>query len=122
MVGAEGICSLLAHIEHDDPNQVSKRNKKVTREPKNSNAHSPYIAAIASDFSRELGDVVLEASNMRQAINLWQDSGLNEQEFVGLMYEAKKLTRKYQSRPTWDPLNNKMAYFYATLRDLLGGS
>jgi hypothetical protein len=94
----------------------------VAREPKNSNANSHYIAAIASDFSRELGDVVHEASNMRQAINLWHDSGLNEQEFVRLMYEAKKLTRKYQSRPTWDPLSNKMAYFYATFRDLLSKS
>ncbi len=57
---------------------------------------------------------------MKQALNLWQKSGLNEQQFVELMHEARKLTRRYQSRPTWDAMNNKMSYFYATLRDLVG--
>ena len=37
-----------------------------------------------------------------------------------VMQEARKRTRKYQSRPTWDAMDNKMAYFYATLRNLLG--
>jgi hypothetical protein len=81
---------------------------------------SPYITALASDFSRELGDSAHEASNMKQALNLWETSGFGEEQFVGLMQEARKLTRKYQARPTWDTLQNKMAYFFTTLRDLCG--
>lgn len=57
---------------------------------------------------------------MKQALNLWQSSGLSEQEFVDLMQEARKLTRKYQNRPTWVAMNNKMAYYFTTLRDLIG--
>ncbi len=107
--------------EDDDSNRFSPKNRSGTRATKiNIPGYSQYIAAIASDFSVELGDSIHEASNMKQALNLWQKSGLNEQQFVELMHEAKKLTRRYQSRPTWDAMNNKMSYYFATLRDLLG--
>ncbi|HYP40803.1 MAG TPA: helix-turn-helix domain-containing protein [Chloroflexia bacterium] len=110
----------LEVLHEDDSNQRSQKNGSMTKDPKASAlGHSPYIAAIASDFSRELGDALHEASNMKQALNLWRDSGLNEQHFVELMQEARKLTRKYQSRPSWDAMNNKMAYLFATLRDLV---
>ncbi len=56
---------------------------------------------------------------MKQALNLWRDSGLGEQQFVEQMQEARNLTRRYQARPTWDALNNKMAYLFTTLRDLI---
>lgn len=104
-----------------DSNQISRKHKETTEETKlNTPNYSPYIAGIASDFSRELGDSIHEVSNIKQALNLWQHSGLEEQQFVELMYEAKKLTRRYQSRPTWDTMNNRMAYYFATLRDLSG--
>jgi hypothetical protein len=105
----------------NDSNQRSQKNRLETERTHTTNQpYSPYIAAIAADFSRELGDSLHEASNMKQAINLWQSSGLQEQRFVELMQKARKLTRKYQSRPTWDALNNKMAYWFSVLRDLAG--
>ncbi len=111
----------LEEIQEDDSNHLSQKNKGVTNETKKGiPGYSPYIADVARDFSIELGDSAHEASNMKQALNLWQSSGLEEQQFVELMHEARKLTRRYQSRPTWDALNNKMAYYYATLRDLIG--
>jgi hypothetical protein len=107
----------------DDSNQrskkVAKRTEETTQTKSSIPGYSPYIAAVAADFSRELGDAVHEASNMKQALNLWQSSGLTEQAFVHLMQEARKLTRKYQSRPTWDAMNNKMAYYFTALRDLV---
>lgn len=107
-------------LREDDSNQPSQQNGLSTTKTKASMAgYSPYIAAVAADFSRELGDSVHEASNMKQALNLWSDSGLGEQQFVELMQEARKLTRRYQARPTWDALNNKMAYLFTTLRDLI---
>jgi len=57
---------------------------------------------------------------MKQALNLWQGSVLDAQQFVEVMHEARRLTRRDESRPTGDAMNNRMAYFYATLRDLLG--
>lgn len=110
-------------LEQDDSNQRSQKTKLVARETKATiTGYSPYIAAVASDYSRELGDLVHEASNIKQALNLWQNSGLSEQEFVDLMQEARRLTRKYQSRPTWDAMNNKMAYYFTCLRQLIGRS
>lgn len=82
-------------------------------------AYSPYIAGMASDFSDELGDSAHKVSNMRQSLNLWQQSGLGEGDFVELMQQARQLTRRYQSRPTWDAMSNKMAYYFTTLRDLV---
>ena len=106
--------------QEDDSNQRSQKINLVTGETKTSiPGYSPYIAAVASDFSSELGDAIHEVSNMKQALNLWRDSGLGEQQFVEVMHEARKLTRRYQSRPTWDAMKNKMSYFFATLRDLL---
>lgn len=107
--------------QEDDSNHHSQKRKKVTRETRTSiPGYSPYIAGVASDFSEELGDSVHKASNMKQALNLWTASELGEQQFVEMMQEARKLTRKYQSRPTWDTMSNKMAYYFITLRDLLG--
>lgn len=112
--------------KEDDSNRLSKKSVSVTKDstqPKaNAESYSPYIAGVASDFSRELGDAAHDVSNIKQALNLWQASGLSEQAFVELMQEARKRTRKYQSRPTWDAMNNKMAYYFAALRDLLGQS
>lgn len=80
--------------------------------------YSAYIAEVTSDFSNELNDSEHIVSNVTQALRLWQITDLDEQEFISLMYEAKARTRKYQTRPHWDALINKMAYFYSTLRDL----
>lgn len=105
--------------EQSDSNQLSPKSKFKTRATiAGISVTSDYIANVASDFSREFGDMEHEASNIGQALNLWRGSGFGEQEFVDLMQEARRLTRRYQTRPTWDEINNKMAYFFATLRDL----
>ncbi len=107
-------------LEQDDSNQPSHKNGFGTNQTKATTpAYSPYIAAVVADFSRELGDSVHEASNVKQALNLWRGSGIGEQKFVELMQEARKLTRRYQSRPTWDAMSNKMAYLFTALRDLV---
>jgi hypothetical protein len=105
----------------DDSNQVSLSEKVSTKPRVEQNEPSPpysaYIAQVASDFSHELQDSEHIVSNVTQALRLWQTSGLDEEAFVGLMYEAKTLTRKYQTRPHWDGLANKMAYYFTVLRD-----
>jgi hypothetical protein len=80
--------------------------------------YSPYVASVIADFSTELGDPSHVFANVTQALRLWQASGLDEQGFVGLLYEAKRLTRTYQGKQGLGGIANKMAYFFRVARDL----
>jgi AraC-like DNA-binding protein len=88
-------------------------NAEVTPPP-----YSPYVASVIADFSTELGDSAHVFANVTQALRLWQVSGLDEQGFVGLMYEAKRLTRSYQGKQGLGGIANKMAYFFRVARNL----
>src|SRR5689334_14178440 len=100
---------------YDDSNQVSSGEKNGDEKP----PYSPYIAGVVLDFSRELGDVVHGVSNVTQALRLHAAAGRSEQEFVDLLYEARKRTRQYQGRQGLEMIENKMAYFFRVVRDLL---
>lgn len=80
--------------------------------------YSPYVASVIADFSTELGDSAHVFANVTQALRLWQVSGMDEQGFVGLLYEAKRLTRSYQGKQGLGGIANKMAYFFRVARDL----
>ncbi|MEO8289171.1 MAG: helix-turn-helix domain-containing protein [Chloroflexota bacterium] len=82
--------------------------------------YSPYVASVISDFSNELNDPTHVISNVTQALRLWQTSGLDEQHFTELLYEAKRITRSYQGKQGLNGMNNKMAYFFKVVRDLCG--
>lgn len=110
--------------EKDDSNHISA-SINVPIESDNSVTqprpiYSPYVAQVVSDFSDELRDSEHMVSNVTQALRLWQLSGLDEQEFIGLLYEAKTLTRKYQGKNGLRGIENKMAYFFRVLRGLIG--
>ncbi|MEO8288789.1 MAG: hypothetical protein ABI670_20410 [Chloroflexota bacterium] len=109
--------------DQDDSNQQPQSKKispvVITSATDSRPPYSMYIAQVASDFSQELQDAEHIVSNVTQALRLWQSSGLDEHAFVQVMYEAKTRTRKYQTRPHWDALNNKMSYFFKVLRDLV---
>ncbi|HKP53141.1 MAG TPA: helix-turn-helix domain-containing protein [Chloroflexia bacterium] len=105
--------------DRDDSNHLST--KKVDEngsEERIPPPYSPYIAAVITDFSDELNDSSHIVSNVTQALRLWQASGLGEQGFTELLYEAKRLTRAYQGKQGLGTINNKMAYFFKTVRDL----
>jgi DNA-binding transcriptional regulator YhcF (GntR family) len=106
-------------IDEDDSNPLStkKVDENATGE-RTSPPYSPYIAAVITDFSDELNDSAHVVSNVTQALRLWQASGLGEQAFTELLYEAKRLTRAYQGKQGIGTINNKMAYFFKTVRDL----
>jgi hypothetical protein len=75
--------------------------------------------AVASDFSRELGDQAHEVANMSQANRLWQESGLDEAAFVGLMQEARQRTRRAQGAQGAGSVANRAAYYFQVLRGLV---
>ncbi len=78
---------------------------------------SPYLTMLIYDFSHELGDPGGCRENATSALRLWRRSGLSEEEFGLLCHYMKRVTRKHQSRPYQDPMRNKMAYFFACLRN-----
>jgi hypothetical protein len=73
------------------------------------------------DFSRELGDEVHGVSNVTKALRLHAAAGRPEQEFVDLLYEARRRTRQYQGRQGLGMIENKMAYFFSVMRNLSEG-
>ncbi len=84
-----------------------------------------YLDAIITDFSNEFHDEHHLPSNLSQARNLLQASGLAEDTFVQYkVYPARSIVReqgnvrKYQGEGS--TLRNKMPYFFSCLRDLLG--
>jgi len=105
----------------DDSNHLSLRRKiKTISKSESRPQYSPYVAQVITDFSQELGDTDHIVSNVSQSLRLWENSGLSEEDFVAVLYDAKSLTRKYQSRPHHAAMQNKMAYFFTVLRSLVG--
>jgi hypothetical protein len=121
MQGAPYIETSRIEKEKDDSNQITRieKRKDGTSEERRPE-YSPFIAQVITDFSQELGDAEHIVSNVSQALRLWEKSGLGEEEYVGCLYDAKGLTRKYQARPHNDAMQNKMAYFFTVLRSLVG--
>ncbi len=85
---------------------------------------TPYITQLMTDWSSELHDYEHLKSNITQAMRLYAASGLDENAFVARLYEARSITkdRGNISKLATDvaPLKNKMPYYFAVLRDLLG--
>ena len=83
-----------------------------------------YIA----DFAREFSDQAPLQSSTTRALNLFEQSGLSRDAFIGLMYEARSITKERSAsigragdgslRPP--AAKRKMAYFFACLEDRLG--
>jgi hypothetical protein len=73
----------------------------------------PQIRQLITQYS-EWGDPALK-SNVTQARRLFDYSQLSANDFVSLLYEARSIT-KQDGRSA----RNKMAYYFAVLRDLVG--
>jgi hypothetical protein len=114
-----------SHIEKDqkrsDSNQsspIENRQGIQHENDRNKGYFSPYIAAIVTDFSDELGDQGHTVSNVSQALRLYRESDLGETVFADLLFQARKLVRAYQGKQGLGTINNRMAYFFRVLRDL----
>ncbi len=128
--GRRGIVTLSGHESESkqketnnnkgDSNHLSHRRNAIRNGIRSTFPSSIYIVAVMDDFSNELNDLAHKPSNVTQALHLWQASGLSEQEFIQLVYEAKQITRNYQGKNGLRGIENKMAYFFAVLRDLCG--
>jgi hypothetical protein len=86
------------------------------------------IEAVLEQISGEFHDEEHLRSNVGQAARLWRASGLSEADFVGRLYEARSITKDrgttIQKPATGEAgewgMRNRMPYFFAVVRDLLG--
>jgi hypothetical protein len=99
----------------------------ATTEPGAATAEAGFAPGTEIDvtvraFSAEFGDLPHLRANRGQALRLWRESGRSERQFVGLLHEARSLTRDViaaSRHGTAEPVRNGMAYFFACVRDLL---
>lgn len=105
--------------EVDDSNRPHHRKNGFENTGEVATAYSPYIAAVVTDFSDELGDSSHTVANVTQALRLWGQAALEEADFVEMLYEAKRRTRLYQGKQGAKGMQNKIAYFFTVLRDLV---
>jgi hypothetical protein len=89
---------------------------------------STAIGSLIADLTREFGDEGrLALPNIGRALNLWNSSGLSEQDFIGLVYQARQKTlasgmiqhRKLVANGKGYSSPNRMPYFFAVLGDLI---
>ncbi len=105
--------------EKDDSNRPYQRKNDFENDGDATTVYSPYIAAVLTDFSDELGDSSHTVANVTQALRLWAQAGAGEADFVEMLYEAKRRTRLYQGKQGSKGIQNKIAYFFTVLRDLV---
>ena len=105
-------------IDSNQHAQVEKSHEAPDEIEEPRTRFSPYIAAIITDFSDELGDEEHTISNVTQVLRMYKTAGLDEGRFADLLFEARKLVRSYQGKQGLGTINNKMAYFFRVLRDL----
>jgi hypothetical protein len=71
-----------------------------------------YLDNLIVDISREFGDTAHLASNCKQARNIFSELAIPEETFVEQYVYASRQKTKHQAK-----VRNKMAYFFATLRE-----
>jgi hypothetical protein len=87
---------------------------------------APIIAQLITEVSREFHDDEQHIkSNITQATNLWQRSGMSESDFVHyVLYPARSTTKQQGNirKPAAEGggLRNKLPYFFGVVRDLAG--
>lgn len=98
-------------------------NKRTPR-PRSSRTKLPctdYLDTVIRAVSAELHDESHGGPNLAQAKNLLTQTGLAEQVFVELVYEARSITKRQGNirKTNGNGQRNRMPYFFRVLRDLL---
>ncbi len=79
------------------------------------------IAATVERLAPELGDTASPKASTTRAMNLFQQSGVGRDAFLGVLFQASAEVRDRCRDPGKAPLpRNRMAYFFAVVEDRLG--
>ena len=81
------------------------------------------ILRYMQEFSQEFGDRAPLRSTTSRALNLYRRSGVRLETYVGCLYRARSITRERSATVQYSragkPAQNRTAYFFAVLEDLL---
>jgi len=95
--------------------------------PPGSSQERQAILTYMEDFARELNDQAPLKSSVTRALNLYRQSGLSLDAFIGKLYEARAITKERSGSirslaETGRALSpkNRAAYYLAVLEDVLG--
>ena len=84
-----------------------------------------WLRRFIGDFAAQFGDEAALPVSLARAGNLWLRSGLDEDAFTGLLYEARQITLRrtpgIERRREGEERKNKMPYFFQVLEGLLAG-
>ncbi len=92
--------------------------KKKGRPTKQESEEREMIMAFIRDFAREFHDQAQLKSSVSRAFNIYKDSGLSPVIFQDRMYQARLVTKDYQSRSRIK--GSVMAYYFSVLEDQAG--
>ena len=81
---------------------------------------SEAIAITIDKLSRKFADTGHLSANITQAHNLWDRTGMYEEDFLEEVEGAARVTLEAVSKSQVRDRNKKMAYFFAVLKDKLG--
>jgi phage replication O-like protein O len=93
--------------------------------PRRARPYSASISRLTMDLSVQFHDQEHDRSNRGRALRLWERSGLSEDEFVALMYEARATALRApnierEARDGSPPgTKNRMPYWFAVLEDMV---
>ena len=121
---------------HDDSlskvsNDISTRSNigdDAMRQPTGTGTrlYSSVIAGCIEDWSKEFHDADHFIQNRTQALRRWIASGLDEKQFLALLYEARRRTWKAlvqkdatDNKSAFKGAKNRMPYFFKVLQDLI---
>ncbi len=92
--------------------------KKKGRPTKQESEEREMIMAFIRDFAREFHDQAQLKSSVSRAFNIYKESGLSPVIFQDRMYQARLMTKDYQSRSRIK--GSVMAYYFSVLEDQAG--
>jgi hypothetical protein len=86
-----------------------------------------HLGIFAQDLAREFNDAASLRSSTSRLVNLYHQTGLPMEDFIGHLYAARSVTKERSAaiRTPADGIaadwkKNKMSYFFAVLEDRLG--
>lgn len=76
-----------------------------------------FLRSYAEDFSRKFHDVDHTYSNLKQMSNIFEQSGLGQEDFINCLYEAAEITMKAVVEKRSGQYPNRMPYFFRCVRE-----
>ncbi len=111
------------HMRTPEPVAETLGRRRYLRPARLDSDQRDVILRYMQEFSQEFGDRAPLRSTTSRAVNLYRRSGVRLETYVGCLYRARSITRERSTAVQYSsagkPAQNRTAYFFAVLEDLL---